>query len=124
MTVAPWLIGRKQSFGFAFSGFARLLSEANFRIHLAALGFVLALGTWLGLAGVEWALVALSIALVLMAEAFNTALELLADAVAPQRHPLVGAAKDVAASAVLLTALGAVAVAGFVFIPKLWAQLN
>ena len=50
-----------------------------------------------------------------MAEAFNTALESLADAVAPGHHPLVGLAKDVAACAVLLTSVGALAVGGCVF---------
>jgi diacylglycerol kinase (ATP) len=101
-----------------------LLEEANFRIHLVGLAVVLALGTWLKLAGTEWACIAISIAFVLMAEAFNTALERLADAVSPQRHPLVGAAKDVAATAVLLSAFGAMAVAGFLLLPKIWLRLH
>ena len=44
------------------------------------------------------------------AEAANTALEFLADAVSPERHPLVGKAKDVAAGAVLIAAIGAAAI--------------
>lgn len=124
MTVANWLLGRKHSFCFAFSGFARLLGEANFRIHLAALGAVLCMGIWLRIGAMEWAAIAITVALVLMAEAFNTALELLADAVAPERHPLVGAAKDVAATAVLLSAAGAVGVACFLFLPKLWLRFG
>lgn len=124
MAVAKWIEGRRQSFGYAFVGFTHLLGEANFRIHLVGLAVVLGLGTWLELGGTEWACIATSIAFVLMAEAFNTALERLADAVVPQRHPLVGAAKDVAATAVLLSAAGALAVAGFVLLPKIWLRLH
>ena len=124
MAVVKWIDERRQSFGYAFVGFAHLLEEANFRIHLVGLAVVLALGTWLKLAGTEWACIAISIAFVLMAEAFNTALERLADAVSPQRHPLVGAAKDVAATAVLLSAFGAMAFAGFLLLPKIWLRLH
>ncbi|MFZ5892004.1 MAG: diacylglycerol kinase family protein [Myxococcota bacterium] len=114
-----WLSARRRSFGFAFSGVGRLLSEANFRVHLAALACVLVLGSWLDLGGTEWACTLLAAALVLVAEGFNTALELLADAVAPNRHPLVGLAKDVAAGAVLLSAAAAIVIAAFIMGPKL-----
>lgn len=56
-------------------------------------------------------LVILAIGLVVAAEAFNAAIEYLADALHPQHHPLVGAAKDAAAGAVLITALTAFGVA-------------
>ena len=49
-----------------------------------------------------------------MAELFNTALETLADHLHPERHPVVGAAKDIAAAAVLV-ASGAAVVAGLAF---------
>lgn len=52
-----------------------------------------------------------------MAEAFNTAIEKLADRVTCERDPLIGAAKDVAAGAVLLFAIASVAVGLIVFIP-------
>ena len=42
------------------------------------------------------------------AEALNTALELLADVASPEFHPLVEKAKDVAAGAVLISAIGSV----------------
>jgi diacylglycerol kinase (ATP) len=81
------------------------------------------LGYALGLDPGEWCLVALSIVLVLAAEAFNTAIELLANAVSREKHPLLGAAKDVSACAVLLTALGASVVGAIVFAPKLVSTL-
>jgi diacylglycerol kinase len=61
-----------------------------------------------------------AVTLVLGAEAFNTALESLADAAVPEQHPLVGAAKDLAAGAVLVTAMGAAVVGLLVLGPHLW----
>jgi diacylglycerol kinase (ATP) len=57
-----------------------------------------------------------------MAEALNTALEFLCDVASPQFHPMVKHAKDVAAGAVLISAIGAVAVGLLIFLPHL--QLN
>ncbi len=52
-----------------------------------------------------------------MAEALNTAFELLADVASPEFHPVVAQAKDVAAGAVLLSAIGSVAIGILVFGP-------
>ena len=49
----------------------------------------------------------------------NTALELLADVASPEFHPLVEKAKDVAAGAVLLSAIGSVVIGLLVFGPHL-----
>ena len=59
----------------------------------------------------------LAISLVWTAEALNTAFEFLADAASPEFHPLVRNAKDVAAGAVLITAIGAVIIGCIVFWP-------
>lgn len=59
--------------------------------------------------------ISFSIAGVWVAEALNTAIEFLADAAVPQRHPLVGKAKDVAAGGVLIAAVNAVVVGVVVF---------
>lgn len=72
----------------------------------------------------EWGLVSLCIGGVLMAEAFNTAIEALADKVSPQKDPLIAKAKDVAAGAVLIFVFAAVAVGLIVFIPKICALCN
>lgn len=106
-----------KSFGHAFRGIALAASERNFRIHLGALALVCLTGAKLGLARWEWAVVLLAAAMVLALEAMNTALERLADAVSLEFHPLVGAAKDAAAGAVLLASAGAVLVGGLVFGP-------
>jgi diacylglycerol kinase (ATP) len=66
-----------------------------------------------------WCALVLAIMAVWTAEALNTALEFLADAATPQMHPLVKKAKDVAAGAVLLSAIGAAIVGVLVFWPHL-----
>jgi diacylglycerol kinase len=114
---------RLASFADAGRGVAGLFSEANARVQLAVAAAVVALGLWLDVARGDWALLALAIGLVLAAEAANTALEALADRVEPERHPLVGRAKDAAAGAVLLASLAAAAVGLLVLGPPLWQRL-
>lgn len=115
---------RVASFGHAFRGVAvALRSEVHLQFHAVATVLVLGLGGYFRLALTEWALVALAIASVWAAELFNTAIETLTNLASPGYHPLAGKAKDVAAGAVLLAALGAVVVGGLVFGPRLWALL-
>jgi diacylglycerol kinase (ATP) len=115
---------RAASFGHAFRGVAvALRSELHLQFHAVATVLVLGLGYYFRLSTTEWALVALSVASVWAAELFNTAIETLTNLVSPGYHPLAGKAKDVAAGAVLLAALGAVVVGGLVFVPKLWVLL-
>jgi diacylglycerol kinase (ATP) len=112
---------RIRSFGYAFRGIGTLLAtQPNARIHLVATVAAVALGLILHISSGEWLAIILSIALVWTAEGLNTALELLADRVAPEQHPLVGKAKDAAAAAVLLAAAGALAAGLIVFLPKLY----
>ena len=59
--------------------------------------------------------------MVLSLEAMNTAIEYLTDLVSPGIHPLAGKAKDVAAAAVLIAAIGAIVVAGIIFLPRIFA---
>ncbi len=116
---------RAKSFAYAFAGIAALMrTQHNAWIHAAASVAVVAAGLWLGLGAMEWCAVVLAMALVWSAEALNTALELLADAVAPDHDPLVGRAKDVAAGGVLLACAGAAAVGLIVFLPRLLAWLG
>jgi diacylglycerol kinase (ATP) len=71
---------------------------------------VLFLGIYFGLTKSEWCWIVLSIVAVWTAEALNTAFEFLADVATPDYHPLVGKAKDVAAGAVLITAIGSIVI--------------
>lgn len=97
--------------------------EPNVRIHLGFVVGVTALGLWLRLCPVEWAILALTYGLVLAAELLNSALEALTDLLSPTYHPLAGRAKDTAAGAVLLAAVVAVAVGLLILGPPLWQRL-
>ena len=99
-------------------------SEVHLQFHAAAPVLVVGAGFYFRLSGLEWALVALAVAGVWSAELFNTAIETLTNLVSPGYHPLAGKAKDVAAGAVLLAALGALVVGGLVFGPKVWALVG
>lgn len=102
-------------------GFCRLWGrERNFRVHVVAAASALAAGFALKLRPWEWTAVLLCIALVIVAEAFNSAIEALADAVHPEDHDLIGCAKDVAAAGVLAAAIVSVAIAGLIA----WSRLS
>jgi diacylglycerol kinase (ATP) len=93
---------------------ATFATQTNAKIEaVIALG-VVALGIVLDLPHGDWCWIALAIAGVFAAECGNTALESLADATAPDPHPLVGRAKDAAAGAVLCVALGAAVIGALV----------
>jgi diacylglycerol kinase (ATP) len=99
----------------------------NFRLQLA-IGFL----TWRLAAalGANQVVIILASAVVLAAEAANTAVEVLIDLVSPDDHPLAGLAKDLAAGSVLIAAGGAAAVGIAVLLPRLlalpgsWARLS
>lgn len=118
-----WLRSRAASLQFALRGISTFAREPNARIHIAAGLAVIALAGWLRVPRAEVALLALAIGLVLSAEALNSALEALADRVAPDPHPLVAKAKDVAAGGVLLAAIVAAVVGLLVLGPHLLAKL-
>ncbi len=108
------------SLACALQGVAHLVrSQPNARLHLLAAGLVCGAGIYFGLSRAEWLWVTVAIVLVWSAEAFNTALEDLADAVHPERDPGIGRAKDAAAGAVLIAALGAAIIGLLVFVPHL-----
>lgn len=115
------LTARLASVWHAVRGLGILLREQhNVRIHLLAALVAVGLALLLGLSAVEWLALILVIGWVLTLEAFNSALEYLCDAVSEQPHPLVAKAKDVAAAAVLISALTAALIGLLIFLPKIW----
>ncbi len=112
---------RIRSISHALRGIGILIrSQHNAWIHLFATALVVLLGIGLGVTRIEWCLLVIAIMVVWVAEGLNTSLELLADYCSSEHDPLIGRAKDVAAGAVLLAAMGAVAVGAFVFLPHLF----
>lgn len=111
---------RARSIGHALHGIRLLFTtQPNFLLHLAATIAVIVLGIFFRISLLEWALVVICIGAVLASEAFNTALEFLADALEPDHNPLIGRAKDVAAGAVLMTSVGAAVVGLLIFVPHI-----
>jgi diacylglycerol kinase (ATP) len=109
-----------QSFRYAWSGLRHFaVTEHNGWIHAAATAAVLAASISFGLSGDEWRWVILAIALVWLAEAFNTAIERLSDAVTIEPNENIGYAKDVAAGAVLSAAIVATVIGSTIFVPRL-----
>jgi diacylglycerol kinase len=120
-----YLTGRLRSFGHAFRGLKVLVqSQHNARIHTVATILVVVAGALIRISLTEWALIALAIVCVWATEALNTAIEFLVDLVSPEHHALAAKAKDVAAGAVLVAAVGALIVGGLVFGPHVLRMLE
>ncbi|MEM6964618.1 MAG: diacylglycerol kinase family protein [Bacteroidota bacterium] len=112
---------RLNSFKFAFRGIRLLFqTEMNAKIHLIFVFIVIIGGVFFSISVTEWSLVVIAIAMVLCAEGMNTAVESLTDLTSPEFHALAGKAKDVAAGAVLIAAIGAATVGCIIFLPKIW----
>lgn len=109
-----------RSFRFAFAGLDHLLrTQRNARIEVAIGVAAVIAGLVFGLTSTEWAVLTLTICLVLILEGLNTSLELAVDLASPQLDPRAKAAKDLAAGMVLIAAIGSVAVGIALFGPKL-----
>ena len=99
--------------------------ERNFRVHMAVAAYVLLLAPYFSLSRGEWAALLAVVALVLAAEAVNTAVEQVVNLASPRRRTRARVAKDVAAGAVLLCASGALAAGLFLFLrPEAFAAMQ
>lgn len=113
------LKARAGSFRFAWQGLRRFFSEEhNAIIHAVATVVVIVLSLVFPVSGGEAALLVLAAGFVWAAELFNTAVEKLMDYLSAEKHPAIKYIKDLAAGAVLLSALTALLAALFIFIPK------
>jgi len=87
------------------------------RNHFISALVVLLMTLFLRITPIEFALLALSILFVLFAELMNTTVEAVVDLVSPGYHPLAKLAKDTAAGAVLVAAMGA-AIMGYLILAR------
>ena len=112
---------RLKSFVYAWDGIKTMYqTEHNLYIHtaLTVIAFILA---WvLSIPAIEWMALTIVMGMVWVAEIFNTVIEKIMDFIITEKHPLVKKIKDMAAAAVLITALTAVIVGGLIFIPKIF----
>ena len=114
-----------ESFQHAFAGsWHSWKTQRNVRIHVAIAIVVVILGLALELQPGQWAVIILTIGFVIVSELFNTVVESLVDLVTAEQHPLAKQAKDVAAAAVLTSAIVAVAVGLLVLGPPLLTRLG
>jgi len=117
--------GRIRSIRFALRGIRTMVaSQHNAWIHAGATLVVVAAGLTVRLPTSSWAWIVLAIGSVWIAEALNTAFEFLTDVASPDFHPLAEKAKDVAAGAVLLAAVGAVVIGALVLGPAIVGLLE
>jgi diacylglycerol kinase (ATP) len=117
--------GRIRSFRYASIGIVRMMRcQHNAWIHAIATTAVLAAGWFFHISRSDWCWIVLAISIVWTAEALNTAFEFLADAASPNFHPVVRDAKDVAAGAVLITAIASTAIGAIVFWPHVMAMVG
>lgn len=113
---------RAKSFQYAFAGLRTLWQEEhNVRIHIVAILVVLVMGFLLKVSTIEWCVLILAIAFVIFAEALNSSLENLADAITEDYNHKIKKAKDLGAAAVLLAAIVSVVVGFLIFLPKIKA---
>jgi diacylglycerol kinase len=120
------------SFKHAIRGIRMVLSsEKNMQIHLIFVVLVVFFGLLLCISAVEWMVCLLAFGLVMGAEMMNTAVENIVDLISPEHHELAGKAKDIAAGAVLITAVFAALAGLLIFVPKgiqlvatLWAYFT
>ena len=111
------LHSRKKSFSHAFNGLTILWQEPNAKIHAIAALLVIGLGIFRNIGRQQWMALVFAIALVLITEALNTAIEKLCDYCCDNKiHPAIKVVKDVSAAAVLLAALTSIIIAILVFL--------
>ncbi len=115
---------RLASFRHAFRGLWYVLrTQKNAWVHAVSTTIVVLLGLWLALPGRDWAVLALTIAIVWTAEVLNTSIEAVVDLASPVHHPLAKVGKDVGAAAVLIAAGTAVIVGLLILGPPLWEKI-
>ncbi|MEO1456693.1 MAG: diacylglycerol kinase family protein [Pseudomonadota bacterium] len=111
---------RVRSFGYAIEGLGFVVAtQPHAKLHGTATVLVFATGLLLEIRPTDWLWLIAATAAVWVAEILNTAVEHLCDVVSPEQNLSVKRAKDVAASAVLITSAAALAIGLTVLLPYL-----
>lgn len=105
-----------KGFGYAFAGIWQMfIHERNFKVHVVALIVVSSAGFYFHISANEWLILLLISALVLALETINSAIEKLCDLYTKETHPQIKRIKDIAAGAVLISAIFALVIAIVIF---------
>lgn len=118
------LVARIRSANHGWRGIGVMLKAGhNVWGHIVIGLLAIYLGFILNISATEWLFLVFTIGLVIIAEAFNTAIEIDIDLTSPNYHPYARDTKDVAAGAVLISVILSIIVALFIFLPKIIAML-
>jgi diacylglycerol kinase len=110
------------AFKVAFRGIGSFFrTERNGKIHLAISIFVVILSTLLKISATEWMFVLMSIAIVIVSEMLNTAVEKVCDLISKTDHPEIKMIKDISAGAVLFASIMSIFIGCIIFLPKLFS---
>lgn len=93
-------------------------TEAAFRQETLLALVLVPLACWLGQTGLERAVLAGSVLLIILVELLNSAIEAVVDRIGPERHPLSGLAKDLGSAAVLLALIHAATIWALILLNK------
>lgn len=91
----------------------------NLIIQVCFALFAIVLGIFLKISKIEWAIIIFTILFVIFAEILNTAVETVVDLVTEEYNEKAKIAKDVAAGAVLISAINSVAMGLIIFLDKI-----
>ena len=109
-----------KGFGFAFNGLKHTFkTQLNFRVHCLLAFLVAGISFYLKIDTSEWLWIITAMAIVLMAELGNTAIETLVDLISPEYNIKAGFVKDIAAAMVLIAALLALTIGILILFPKI-----
>ena len=113
------------SFKYAFVGIlTSFRKERNMKIHFFIMILVIIAGIWLKISELEWFMCIIWFVAVIAGELFNTAIETTVNIAMPYRNPKAKAAKDIAAGAVLVLAIGAATTGLIIFVPKIMSYIG
>lgn len=111
----------RNSFKYAFEGIGEAWKkEQNLKIHFIIMFLVIIAGFVFKITITEWLICLLLFALVISLELINTAIETTVDIAMPEINEKAKYAKDIAAGAVLFSAIISVIVGLIIFLPKIF----
>lgn len=113
-----------KSFKYAFEGILTgIKEEKNMKIHISIMIFVIIFGIMLKISKIEWIICIILFGLVISMELINTSIENTVDLITKEKNEQAKIAKDVAAGAVLVSAIASAIIGLIIFIPKIMAIL-
>lgn len=109
-----------KSFKYAFDGiYTGIKEEQNMKIHITIMILVIIFGIMLKISKAEWIICIILFGLVISMELINTAIENTVDLITKEKNEQAKIAKDVAAGAVLVSAIASAIIGLIMFVPKI-----